>query len=73
MDPRIRMALNVLGWIVVVAGSAGTVAGILQEALNVGWDIQFLPVSAFIAAPGVFLVLITRVPRGEDGSEGTHV
>lgn len=73
MDPRIRMALNILGWIVVVAGSAGTVAGILQEALEVNWDVKFLPVSAFLAAPGVVIVLLTRVPKGEDGSEGTHV
>ncbi len=73
MDPGIRVALNVLGWIVVVAGSAGTVAGILQEALNISWDVQFLPVSAFVAAPGVFLVLLTRVPKGEDSSESPNV
>lgn len=71
MDPRIRMTLNALGWIIVVVGAAGTVAGILQEALNVNWEVKFLPVSAFVAAPGVFLVLLTRVPKGEDGS--THV
>jgi len=71
MDPRIRFALNALGWIIVIVGSAGTVAGILQEALKVQWEYHFLPVSAFIAAPGVFLVLLTRVPKGEDG--GTHV
>ena len=71
MDPRIRFVLNALGWIIVVVGSAGTVAGILQEALNVKWGVQLLPVSAFVAAPGVFLVLLTRVPKGEDGS--THV
>jgi hypothetical protein len=73
MDPRIRVALNALGWIIVVIGSAGTVAGVLQEALDVSWDVHFLPDFAFIAVPGVFLVLLTRVPKGEDGGEGTHV
>lgn len=71
MDPRIRMTLNALGWIIVIVGAAGTVAGILQETLHVDWEIQFLPESAFVATLGVFLVLLTRVPKGEDGS--THV
>jgi hypothetical protein len=71
MDPKIRLAMNYLGWLMLIVGGAGTVAGIMQGVFDLAWQIEFLPLSAFLAAPGVFLVLITRVPRSQNGGESS--